>query len=133
MVIWPTIAPAQDPNPEVARKPGEGIICLWALLSTAAEVGRRCPGKQEPAFQTELENSVGMIDHYVMDNGKIDDEGVRAFKQKQAGGDSDIAQLCSADTLGLYDSIRAQGATALAGTVKEAVSRPGTPTWGDCP
>lgn len=121
-------APLQD----IEAKPGEGVLCLWALTSVASEVGKRCPGKGDPNFQATLEESVALIDRYVAANGKMSAENIDRFKREQGGVGQNAAKLCTPDGLQLYDAMRSQGAAALRTGVSKAVARPGTPAWGDC-
>lgn len=122
------LAPANPTGP----KPGEGVLCLWALTSVASEVGKHCPGKSDPSFQADLDGSVALMDQYVSANTHIGTEGIAKFKSQQGGVGESPAELCTADKTRLYDSLRAQGAAAIQESVQKVVARPGTPTWGDC-
>ena len=56
--------------PTAAREPppGEGLVCVWALVVSAAEVGRRCFPGENPEFQAELERSEAKLDAFVRAN-----------------------------------------------------------------
>jgi len=121
--------PANTPEP----KPGEGVLCLWALTSVASEVGKHCSRKNDPAFQSVLESSVALMDQYVLANGHIGVEAVVKFKSQQGGVGQSAAKLCTGDGIQLYDNLHAQGSAVVKEGVQKAVARPGMPTWGDCP
>lgn len=116
----------------IESKPGEGVLCLWALTSVAAEVAKHCPGKRNPEFQAVLDESVSRMDQYVAANGNMSAKAIDEFKRRQGGVGQDVANLCSSDALQLYDGIHSQGSTALRDGVSKVVARPGTPAWGDC-
>jgi hypothetical protein len=120
------------PAGETTTKPGDGVLCLWALTSVASEIGKRCPGKHNPDFQPALEESVDRMDRYVAANTKWSAESIESFKRQQGGLGQDVANLCTTDGLQIYEAIRSQGAAALRASVSKAVARPGTPAWGDC-
>ncbi|WP_298673266.1 hypothetical protein [uncultured Sphingomonas sp.] len=121
-------ARSEQPEP----KPGDGVLCLWALTSVASEVGKHCPGKNDPAFQTALDQSVAVMDQYVLVNGRIDATGIAKFKAQQGGVGQSAAELCTPDKTQIYDHLHSQGADAIREAVRKAVARPGTPAWGDC-
>lgn len=116
----------------IQSKPGEGVLCLWALTSIASEVGKHCPGKRDPVFQAALEESVIRFDRYVAVNGPTTASDVETFKRRQGGLGQDPAALCSADALQVYDGMHRQGATVLQESIVALLARPGTPAWGDC-
>ncbi len=127
------MASQQSPSLEaIEPKPGEGVLCLWALTSVAAEVARHCPGKGDPEFQAALDESVSRMDRYVAANGNMSAKAIDEFKRSQGGVGRDIANLCSTDALQIYDGIHSGGSTALRDGVSKVVARPGTPAWGDC-
>ena len=123
-------ARAED-NPATPQKPGEGILCRWTFTFIAQEVGKRCPGKQDAAFQAVIDESVALIDDYVMANGHIDRPGVTKFKRQQGTGRS-IDALCTGDMPQVFDNMRAMGRATLLAETRKAIARAGPPTWGDC-
>jgi hypothetical protein len=120
-------------RPQEARipAPGEGVLCLWALTSAAAEIGRQCRVGQNPAFQAELERSVDRFDHYVLANGLTAEE-VAQFKRQQGLSGAPGGQACTGDLISFYDHMAAGGPEALRSAVDGLISRPGRPSWGDC-
>jgi len=116
----------------IEPKPGEGVLCLWALTSVAAEVAKNCPGKADPEFQAALDESVSRMDRYVTTNGSMSTEEIDKIKRRHGGVGLDVAKLCSTDALQLYDVMHSQGSKALRYGVSKVVARAGTPAWGDC-
>jgi hypothetical protein len=123
----PTIMPERRVRPA-----GEGVICLWALTSAAAEIGRLCRPGRNPAFQAELERSVSRFDDYVLSNSHVTAEDVASFKREQGFAGASESQVCTGEHPAFYDLLAARGAEALRSEVDQLLSRPGTPTWGDC-
>ncbi|MBL8543328.1 MAG: hypothetical protein JNJ63_05920 [Hyphomonadaceae bacterium] len=125
-------ASAQD-SPR-ASKPGEGVICAWALYTVASEVGRRCHPGEDVELQEELERAVSQIDAYVVANTNphVTQQQLHEFKRQQGHvGDSEEF-LCHGDAHDLYRSSVEQGASAIRAHVENMISRPGEPTWGTC-
>jgi hypothetical protein len=125
-------ADQSDPAKGSATKPGEGVLCLWALTSVAADVGKRCPGKRDTVFQSALEESVGLLDRYVTANGNWSAERIEDYKKQQGGLGPGKANLCSTAGLRFCDVMQSQRAAVLRASVRKAVERPGMPAWGDC-
>lgn len=117
---------------ESQSKPGDGVLCAWALTVYAAEVGRRCPGKADPAFQAGLDESVALLDHYVSVNGHADAATIAKFKRQQGGVGRSVAPLCRADTVQMYDRLHEKGPAFILEATRKIVARPGMPAWGDC-
>jgi len=124
--------PSARPATQLVYAPGVGVLCLLGLTTAAAEVGRRCRNGQNPAFQAELDRSVTLFDEYVRRNSNTTPEDVAAFKREQGLVGALEAEVCTGDPLLVYEHLAAAGADALRGEVDRLVSRPGTPTWGDC-
>lgn len=127
-----TLLGVNSPALAAEREAGEGVLCIWGIAATIAEVGKYCPVSDDPAFQAALEESVAVMDRYVAVNGGLDDAGITAFKRKHAKMGADPAKLCRPALMRMWENFRAQGAAALQQEVAKAVERPGTPTFGDC-
>jgi hypothetical protein len=119
-------------TPEGESKPGEGVVCFWAMTSTAAEIGKRCPGKGDPAFQGSLDQSIALLDEYVSTNGHVGDDYIAKFKRQQGGVGLRKALLCRSDILSVYDVLHSRGGPAVLEATRELVAQAGPPAWGDC-
>ena len=90
-----------------------------------------CPGKRDEKFQSAADEAVRLIDQYVIANGGSQDEA-NNFKREQGGAGVKDSQLCTGETLEIYDHLRSQGSESLLKATRAVVSKPGKPTWGDC-
>jgi hypothetical protein len=123
----------QNPIPPAdgqEQRPAAGVLCVWAIVSVAAEVGRRCRPGGDPAFQAELERAVSRFDDYVLRNSDATPEGVARFKMEQGGADD--PELCRSDGVGFYDHLASVGRQELREQIEVLLSRPGRPEWGAC-
>jgi hypothetical protein len=112
--------------------PGEGVICMLALVHAAAEVGSRCFPGQNPTFQAELETEAGRIDEYVLKNAPMKPGDLAKFRREQALAGVPTAKVCGPDPISIYKGFLAVGADQLKSNVDRLLARPGKPTWGDC-
>jgi len=121
-------------GPAGAGKTGtdEGLYCTMAIVSVAAEVERRCPGKADPALRAALEESLRLMEARVIASGAGDSASLARFRREQGGVGADDATLCAGDGAMLYEAIRKAGGAALVAGTRRLVSRPGKPGWGDC-
>jgi hypothetical protein len=115
--------PAGDAAPAPREPPpGEGVVCLWAMVSLSAEVGRRCFPGENPGFQTALAQSENRIDDYVRANQKdITPEQIAQFKATQGHVGRPTEQVCIPDAIALYRAFEANG-PELRTTVDRAVA-----------
>jgi hypothetical protein len=113
--------------------PGQGMLCMWALISGAAEAGDRCfPGK-DPAFQAQLHQLVGRMDAYAAKNGPATPDQIASFHQEQGLGGTPTAALCQGDAAKFYTHLRdGVGPAKVRAMVEAMISRPGKPTWSTC-
>ena len=132
-------ATSQDtatPEAHQAGAPGVGVLCMWALTTAAAEVGRRCHSGQNPEFQAELDRAVTLFDEYVRRNSSMAPEEFTAFKQRQGLAGAPESRLCTGDPLGGYETmaqnVAERGIDEFRQLVDHLLARPGPPTWGDC-
>ena len=105
-----------------------GVLCMWAIVSVASEVGQRCRPGRDPEFQAELERAVSRFDDYVLRNSDATQEGVARFKMEQRSD----PELCRGDGVGFYDHLASAGQQELREQIEVLLSRPGRPEWGDC-
>jgi hypothetical protein len=99
----------------------------------AAEIGKRCPGKSDPAFEAALNESIALLDQYVSVNSHVGSAYIAKFKNEQGGVGAGNEVLCRGDTLGVYDVLHTQGGSGVIEATRKIVARAGPPTWGDCP
>lgn len=114
------------------QAPGEGVLCLWAMTSVAAEVGRQCRAGANPAVQHELDDAVARFEAYVRRNSEATDAEIGEFRRRQGLGGADNSRLCHGDPLRAYDEMAAAGAERVRREVDRMLARPGRPAWGDC-
>jgi hypothetical protein len=128
----PSEAPASPEAP--ATPPGEGVLCVWALLTVAAEVGRRCHPGEEVEFQEELAASLASIEAFVVANSDPPPtpEEIARFKHDQGRVGAPLALVCTDNAEQLYRGILGVGAAELHTHVELMLARPGPPTWGTC-
>jgi hypothetical protein len=115
-----------------ARPSGVGALCWWALVVTAADVGRRCPVPEDRTLQAALEESEAALDRHVMARSGIDATGVAAFKRRHASAGQGAAALCTPDAISLREALRTAGAAAVRRQTVAVTDQPGAPAWGDC-
>lgn len=121
--------------PTAAREPppGEGLVCAWALVVSAAEVGRRCFPGENPEFQAELERSEAKLDAFVRANARSSTpEDIARFKATQGHVGAPKERVCFADAIIIYRGFEKGGAAKLREMIDKGVARPGEPTWGTC-
>jgi hypothetical protein len=121
-------------NPVQRTEPGEGVVCAWAIYTTALEVGTRCYPGEHVDVQTELRRAVSQIDAYVIANSKPPptQKQFDTFKREQGNVGASREFLCRGDPDQIYKGFVGWGAPAISKAVNELVSRPGQPTWGTC-
>jgi hypothetical protein len=125
-------APAPSASAEEERAPSMGSLCGLALLTVAAEVGRRCVADPDPAAQAELDAAVTRLDAFVLADPKWDRAALNRFKREQAGLGEPVAQFCSADAVMIYRGFAGSPRGELERWAAKLASRPGRPRWGDC-
>ena len=113
-------------------RPGVGVLCMWALVNVAAEVGRQCKPGRDVAFQAELDRSVIRFDEFVLRNSDTTPAQMAEFKRVQGMSGVPVAELCRGDPIILYEGMAAAGREGLRSQVDRILERPGPPTWGDC-
>ena len=125
---------ATDPEPAQVPEtaPGTGALCLFALTSVAAEVGRRCRSGENEDFQVELDRTVGQFEAYVLSNSEANAEQVAEFRRRQGGTAASTEALCEGDAVVFYESVVSRGIETFRREVDHILRRPGPPTWGDC-
>lgn len=125
-------APAFGDTPEQAEPPGTGVLCGWAFMAFAAEVGRQCFPGQDAEFQAELAGYVSRYDDYVARNGGATPDQIAAFKTRQGHFGDAKEVVCRRDSLEFYRAMRDMNPEERRAVVDEALARPGEPTWGTC-
>lgn len=115
-----------------SSEPGNGVLCTWTLLFLASNVGRRCPGKYDEAFQIPLDRGVADLDRYVLENSSWSTERLAQFKGNQIGQLNYTGGECSVATISMFEAIRLKGMPAIRRNIEQAIARPGVPTWGRC-
>lgn len=123
----------QSPDAEIrAQPPGEGVLCGWAFLVAAREVGRRCFAGQDAEFQAALQDSVSRLDAYAARNGPLTPSQIADFHKRMGKEGAATAEVCQGDLAKLYGLYRSVGGAAVRSMTDAFVARPGRPTWGDC-
>lgn len=115
-----------------ARESRAGLLCVWAIVNVAAEVGRRCRAGRNPALQAELERSIARFEDHVLRNSDATADRIATFRRDQGMSGADNAALCRGDPVMIYEAIAAGGPEALRRETDRLLARPGGPEWGDC-
>jgi hypothetical protein len=115
-----------------SQPPGEGVLCGWAFMIVAREVGRQCFAGQDADFQAVLQDSVSRIDAYAARNGPFTPAQVADFHKRMGKERSPPSDLCQGDLRKVYEGYRSAGQAALRTMTDVMVSRAGRPTWGTC-
>jgi len=106
-----------------------GLICLWAIYATMAEVGRRCGVDRNPPFEAALERSVSRMEDYARQRSA---EGAAMMADYRAHQIDGTAQICVPDARVMYR----QMALASPEAVRDAADSllPSSPPveWGTC-
>jgi hypothetical protein len=129
MISISSAAPAAQPP---QTPPGEGVLCMLALLSIANQVGLACHPGEAPEYQAALQSSVDRLEDYVVTNGGGSRSDLERFLREQGGAGAPKTRLCTGDAASFYDAFRKGGAQRLREATDQMVSRPGKPTWGTC-
>jgi hypothetical protein len=118
---------------ESKQPPGEGALCLLAIYSFMAEVGKRCAPDRSPALQEELRRSVTLLEEYVAANSDISPDEIAKFEAEQGGVGAPEAELCHGDSMQFFeDGIADSNPATVREETEQMVARPGPPTIGDC-
>lgn len=115
-----------------SEKPGEGVICAWAIMTTMAEVGDRCFPGEDPDYQRELHSAVSRLDAYVAKNSKRTPAEIQAFKRQQAHVGAPVEAICHGDVVEMYRALHKRGAPSVRAIVDQVAAHDGEPTWGTC-
>ncbi len=116
-----------------ANAPGQGMLCMWALISGAAEAGDRCFTGKDQAFQAQLHDLVAKMDAYAAKNGPATPDQIAGFHQDQGLRGTPTTALCQGEAPKFYTHLRdAIGPVKVRTMVESMIARPGKPTWDTC-
>lgn len=128
---WPgRTRPADPPAPEsqvVAGRPG--LLCLWAIYATVAEVGRRCGGARNAPLEAELDRTVLRLEDYARRRAPEQAAFMADYRARQIEAD---AQLCTADALAFYGEIARATPEALRDDTDRLLGSSPPVEWGAC-
>jgi hypothetical protein len=108
---------------------GVGLICISALVSNAAEAGRRCPVGANPQLQNELERSERRLEDYVLQNSAATRADIARFKSDQVS--TDHPNFC-ANAGGIHRIYAQAGPERLRREIDTFLSRRPAVEWGTC-
>lgn len=110
-----------------------GPVCWAAILEAISHVGERCVTSEDPAFRSELDRSTQLMRDLLVQRGGWSAEQLQAFRVQMAELDDPDEILCSnPDSVEFYRHLATAGASQIAATTAEVISRPGPVEWGDC-
>jgi hypothetical protein len=81
------------------RGPNVGLICVWAIDASLAEIGRRCGVAPTPAVQAALDNAVSRMEAYARVRSPEAAARMERYKQRAIIGDP---RLCSSDMVDAF-------------------------------
>ena len=131
LALLQLFASADAKAPQSARKasnPWPGLVCPYTRYIVVAEIGAQCRAGQDAEFQGELRQSIARLEHFITQNStnwtakKFED-----YRAHEIGGPGSL--VCSAKTLKLYETLRAEGAAKLRADVEWELSRSNN-VWG---
>ncbi len=122
---------AQPAEAPAARPTQPGLLCMWARMSAAAQVGRHCRAGQNPALQTELEASLTRIEAHVTRAG-MPPADIVTFRNGPGMVTADAAELCTGEPIIFHDRFVAAGPEGLRAETDRLLALPGPPGWGNC-
>ena len=108
------------------------MLCGWAFMVAAREVGRQCFAGKDAEFQGALRDSVARLDAYTARNGPFAPAQIADFHKSMGKQGAPASELCQGDLRALYEGYRSVGNAAIRSLTGAMVSRPGKPTWGTC-
>jgi len=128
---WPGRArPADPPAAESQVVPGRpGLLCLWAIYATVAEVGRSCGGARNAPLEAELGRTVLRLEDYARRQAPEQAVFMADYRARRIEAD---AQLCTADALALSGEIARATPTALRGDTDRLLGSSPPVEWGAC-
>jgi hypothetical protein len=131
MTAWPGRARTADPPAAESDVVGggAGLICLWAIFATMAEVGRRCDVPRNAPFEAELERSASRLENYARRRAPAEAAFMADYRARQIDGD---AQLCSPDALAMYGQMARARPAALRGEADRLLASSPPVAWGSC-
>ena len=113
---------------------GKGaVVCAWRIYVGAQQVGEKCfPGK-DAAFKSELTQSIGRIETFIIENNStpVTQAQLEANKQGQRRSNERF-DICSGDGSAMYQMMRDGGPAALRTSVDELLSIPREPVADPC-
>ena len=119
-----------ETNPAPTR-PRVGLICVWAIYASLAEIGRRCGVAPRPAAQAALDSAVSRMEAYARTRSPDAAAGMERYKQRDIIGDP---RLCSSDMVDAFRRAPRDVDTGIAQAhreIDELLAQSPPVEWGD--
>lgn len=118
--------PATEPQVAGGRV---GLICLWAIHATMAEVGKRCDLARNAPVEAELERSASRIEDYARRQSPAGAALMASYRARQIDGD---ARLCEPDALTMYRLVTQTTPETVRDETDRLLASSPRVEWGDC-
>lgn len=120
---------AEPPSVAPIWAPTTGLICIWGIEATLLEVGRRCGGPRNIAFDAALADSVSRIEDYARRQSPREAAFMADYRAHQIEHD---AEICNADALGMYRDMSTVPAETLRAETDRLLASSPRVEWGAC-
>lgn len=120
---------AEPPPGQQIWSPSTGLICIWAIEASLLEVGRRCDGPRNLAFEAELAESVTRIEDYARRQSPQTAAFMADYRARLIEQD---AEACNVDALGMYRAMSSISPDRLRGEMEELLASSPPVEWGTC-
>lgn len=119
--------------PEREAPPGEGVLCLGAMIYFADIQARSCHAGEDREFQKRLSSYVERFDSYLIRNTPGGEADLKRFKELQGLTPEARPDICEGSPHNdIYKAIREGDQAKIDVMVDKMLMRDGAPSFGDC-
>lgn len=132
MTVSPGAAHIADPpaaGPPERPLGSAGLICVWAIYATVAEVGKRCGVARNAPLEAALASSVARIEAYARRRSRAGTEFMAGYRARAIEGDR---RLCHSEALRMYEDVAGVRPEAVSGEADRLLATSPPVEWGSC-
>ena len=121
---------AAEANPDLPQA-NVGLVCMWAIYATLAEIGRRCGVTADPAALVATDREVARMEAYARTRSPEGAAFMERYKQSHIIGDP---QLCRSDLVIAFRGAPRDASAAIATARRDIdalLARSPPVDWGD--
>ena len=138
--------PASQAEPRLEVDPHGAVLCVWSIYVAARHVGEVCLPGENGEFKQALDDSIELMDRFIMKNGPATREELEARKEfdralllkpsddeKNSGRMSEICKSkVLTDARRLYDGIKTVGTSEIRKGIEALLAIPRKPVMNPC-